>query len=121
VYNRPYDLREVTAMHWGAARTSVDTIQRYGELADRGDDPAVAAQAWTAAEFDDEMTTRWLDARCFDPDKARELTDLGVSPEQASKRTRDGAGGSYVDTIAYKVAMGHLSPRQGAARASSSR
>jgi len=121
VYNRLHDLEEVSAMHWGAARTSVDTIRRYGELADRGEDPAVAAQAWTAAEFDDEMTTRWLDARCFDPAKARDLADLGVSPEQASKRTRDGAGDSYIDTIAYKVAMGHLSPRQGAARASSSR
>jgi hypothetical protein len=108
-------------MHWGARGTSVDTIKRYGELADRGEDPAVAAQAWTDAEFDDETTARWLEARCFDPASARELADLGVTPGQASKRTRDGAGESYVDTIAYKVAMGHLSPRQGAARAASSR
>jgi hypothetical protein len=108
-------------MHWGAARTSVDTITRYGELADRGEDPAVAAKAWTDAGFDDEMTSRWLDARCFDPESARDLTDLGVSPGQASKRTRDGAGDSYIDTIAYKVSMGHLSARQGAARAASSR
>ncbi|MEA2220260.1 MAG: hypothetical protein QOJ35_2886 [Solirubrobacteraceae bacterium] len=108
-------------MHWGAARTSVDTIKRYGELADRGDDPAVAANAWTSAQFDDEMTTRWLEARCFDPGAARELADLGVTPEQAAKRTRDGAGESYIDTIAYKVSMRQLSPRQGAARAASSR
>jgi len=107
--------------HWGAARTSVDTIMRYGELADRGDDPAEVARAWTEAEFDDEMTARWLDARCFDPTAARELADLGVTPEQASKRTRDGAGESYIDTIAYKVAMKQLSARQGAARAASSR
>lgn len=113
VYNR--------TMHWGAARTNVDTIARFGELADRGEDPAVAAQAWTDAGFDDEATARWLEVRCFDPDKARELADLAVTPGQASKRTRDGAGGDYVDTIAYKVAMGHLSARQGAARASSSR
>jgi hypothetical protein len=108
-------------MHWGAGRTSVDTIRRYGELADRGDDAATAARAWTDAGFDDEMAARWLDARCFDPAKARELADLGVTPEQAAKRTRDGAGDSYVDTIAYKVSMGHLSARQGAARAASSR
>ncbi len=107
--------------HWGAARTSVDTIRRYGELADRGEDASVAADAWSAQEFDDAMTARWLEARCFDPEKARDLADLGVSPEQASKRTRDGAGDSYIETIAYKVAMGHLSPRQGAARAASSR
>ena len=31
------------------------------------------------------------------------LADLGVTPGQASKRTRDGAGESYIDTIAYKV------------------
>jgi hypothetical protein len=108
-------------MHWGAARTSVDTITRFGDLADRGEDPSVAAKAWTGAGFDDEMTGRWLAARCFDPEMARELADLGVTPEQASKRTRDGAGESYIDTIAYKVSMRQLSPRQGAARAASSR
>jgi len=44
-----------------------------------------------------------------------------VTPAQASKRTRDGAGESYIDTIAYKVSKKQLSPRQGAARAGSSR
>ena len=108
-------------MNWGAARTSVDTIERFGELADRGEDPAVAAKAWTNAGFDDEMTARWLEARCFDPQSAVELAELGVTPGQASKRTRDGAGESSIDTIAYKVSMGQLSARQGAARAASSR
>jgi hypothetical protein len=108
-------------MHWGAARTSVDTIKRYGELAERGEDPADVARAWTEAQFDDEMTGRWLEARCFDPEAARDLADLGVTPEQAAKRTRDGAGESYIDTIAYKVSMKELSARQGAARAASSR
>jgi hypothetical protein len=107
--------------HWGAGRTSVETIERFGDLADRGEDPAVAARAWTDAQFDDETTARWLQARCFDPVAARELTDLGVTPGQASKRTRDGAGESYIDTIAYKVSMKQLSARQGAARAASSR
>jgi hypothetical protein len=107
-------------MRWGS-RVSEDTIRRYGDLADRGEGPAAAAKAWTEAGFDDEMTTRWLEARCFDPEAAREMGELGVSPEQASKRTRDGAGESYIDTIAYKVSMGQLSPRQGAARAASSR
>ena len=44
-----------------------------------------------------------------------------MTPGQAAKRTRDGAGESYIDTIAYKVSKGHLSARQGAARAASSR
>lgn len=106
--------------YWSKSRTSVDTISRYGELADRGDDPAVAAKAWTAAGFDDEQTALWLDARCFDPQAARDLADLTVTPAQASTRTRDGRR-DYIDTIAYKVASGDLSARQGTARAASSR
>ena len=106
---------------WGAAGVKADTIERYGELADQGADPAEVAKRWTDAGFDDEATARWLDARCFDPEAARDLADLGVSPKQASKRTRDGAGESYIDTIAFKVSKGHLSARQGAARADSSR
>lgn len=101
------------------AETSVETIKRFGELADRGGDPGVAAQAWTDARFDDAMTARWLKARCFDADAARALADMGVTPEQAAVRTRD--GGSYLDTIAYKVANGDLTARQGAARTLSSR
>jgi hypothetical protein len=107
-------------MHWSRSTTSVDTISRYGDLAERGDDPAVAAKAWTAAGFDDEQTANWLEARCFDPRSARALADLAVTPGQASKRTRDGRR-DYIDTIAFKVASGDLSPRQGAARAASSR
>ena len=106
--------------HWGKSRTTVDTIARFGELADRGGDPADAARAWTDAGFDDEQTAKWLEARCFDPESARELDDLRVTPGQAAKRTRDGKR-DYRDTIAFKVASGDLSPRQGAARASSSR
>jgi len=44
---------------------------------------------------------------------------MGVAPEQAAKRTCDGGGG--VDTVAYKVANGDLTARQGAARTLSSR
>jgi len=110
-----------TMSHWGRARTTADTINRFGELlAGSVDDPAAAAKAWTDAGFDDEQTAKWLEARCFDPDSARELADLRVTPGQAAKRTRDGRR-DYLDTIAFKVASGDLSPRQGAARASSSR
>jgi hypothetical protein len=106
--------------HWGRARTSVDTITSFGELADRGEDPAQAARAWTDAGFDDEETAKWLEARCFDPAAARDLAELRVTPAQATKRTRDGKR-DYKDTIAFKVASGDLSARQGAARAGSSR
>ena len=99
---------------WGRLQTSIDTIARYGELADRGRNPAVAARAWSDAGFDDDETAKWLEARCFDPQAARDLADL------ASQRTRDGRR-DYNDTIAFKVASGDLSARQGAARAASSR
>jgi len=103
-----------------AARTSVETIRRYGEFADRGDAAEIAARAWTDAGFDDESTARWLEARCFDAEAARALAELGVTSGQAATRTRDGGDGS-IATIAYKVANGDLTPRQGAARSLSSR
>ncbi|MGI8595044.1 MAG: hypothetical protein ACR2ML_11885 [Solirubrobacteraceae bacterium] len=103
-----------------AVKTSVETIRRFGELADRGGDAKEAAQTWTDAEFDDAMTARWLRVRCFDPEAARALAELGVTPEQAAKRTRDG-GGDYKDTIAHKVANGEMTARQAAARTLSSR
>jgi hypothetical protein len=106
--------------HWSQVKTSADTITRFGELADRGEDPQVAAKAWTNAGFDDEETAKWLEVRCFDPQAARDLADLGVTPGQAKKRTRDGRR-DYRDTIAFKVSSGDLSARQGAVRADSSR
>ena len=102
-------------------KTSVETIRRHvGGLADQVGDPDAAAEACTKAGFDDELTAKWLVARCFDAEAARALADMGVTPAQASKRTRDGGGG-YADTIAYKVANGDLTARQGAARTMSSR
>ena len=106
--------------HWSRARTSADTIARFGDLVGDGDDLSAVAKAWTDAGFDDEQTAKWLEARCFRPQAARELAELAVTPGQASKRTRDGRR-DYLDTIAFKVASGDLSPRQGAARAASSR
>ena len=101
------------------AWTGAETIRRQGELAEHIGDPDAAAQAWTEAGFDNEMTARWFAVRCFDPEAARGLADLGIAPEQAAARTRD--GGDYIDTIGFKVANGELTPRQGAARCLSSR
>jgi hypothetical protein len=107
-------------VYGGGVQTNVATILRYGDFADRGGDPQAAADAWTAADFDDDATAAWLDARCYDPQSARAMTDLDVTPGQAAKRTRDGRG-DYIDTLAFKVSAGDLSPRQCAARARSSR
>jgi len=100
-------------------KTHAETIKRFGEFGEHGGTADAAAEAWTKAGFGDEMTARWLEARCFDPVSARALADLGVLPEQAAVRTRD--GGDYLNTIAYKVAAGDLTPRQGAVRSLSSR
>jgi hypothetical protein len=107
-------------IYGGGVETNVATILRYGDFADQGGDPQAVADAWTAAGFDDDRTAAWLDARCHDPQCARALVDLDVTPMQASKRTRDGSG-DYIDTLAFKVSQGDLSPRQCAARARSSR
>ncbi|HWH11699.1 MAG TPA: hypothetical protein VG165_11275 [Solirubrobacteraceae bacterium] len=107
-------------IYGGGVETSVETILRYGELADQGGDPQAAADAWTAARFDDDGASAWLDARCFDPESARAMADLDVTPRQAATRTRDGRG-DYIDTLAFKVSKGDLSARQAAARARSSR
>jgi hypothetical protein len=107
-------------IHGGGVETNVATILRYGDLADQGGDPQAAAEAWTAAGFDDDGTSRWLDARCYDAASARAMADLDVTPGQAAKRTRDGRG-DYIDTLAFKVSKGDLSARQAAARARSSR
>jgi hypothetical protein len=48
----------------------------------------------------------------FDPGAALVLAELGVSPEQAAVRTRDGGGD--IDTVAHKVANGDLTARGGA-------
>lgn len=100
--------------------TGVEVITRYGELADRGGGAEAVARAWTQSGFDDATTAKWLEARCFEPDAARSLAQLGVTPEQATLRTRDGRD-NYIDTIGHKVANGDLTARQGAARSLSSR
>lgn len=100
-------------------KTHAETIGPFGDFAAPDGNAAAAAEAWTNAGFGDEMTARWLKARCFEPEAARALAELGVTPEQAAVRTRDGGG--KIDTIAYKVAARGLTPRQGAVRSLSSR
>ncbi len=101
------------------ATITPEALAEYGELTDHVGGAAAAARAWNDAGFNEQGAKRWLAARCFAPSAALALSELGVAPEQAAARTRDGDGG--MDTIAYKVALGALTPRQGAARSLSSR
>lgn len=83
-----------------------DVIERHGYFAHRGD-PDDACEAWEEAGFDAGEVDDWLNARCFDPDAAEDLDDVGITPEMAASKT--GAGpGSYFDTVGYKVAVGDL-------------
>ena len=100
--------------YWPTRKTSAETIERFDKLADRVGDPAQAAEAWTEAGFDDESTAKWLSARCFDPQAARALADMGVTPGQAACRTRDGGEGRP-NTMRVKGANGKPTVRPGAA------
>jgi hypothetical protein len=67
------------------------------------------AREWLNAGFTDaDEVEDWLRARCFDAARAQALEMAGLTPEQASLRTRAGTA-SYEDTIACKFAQGDLS------------
>lgn len=52
----------------------------------------------------------WENAGCFDEDAALQLSNAGVTPDEASTMTGEDVGvGSYRDTIGYKVSNGDLS------------
>jgi hypothetical protein len=83
-----------------------DVIERHGYFAHRGD-PDGGCEAWEEAGFVAGEVDEWLNARCFDPDAAEDLDDVGITPEMASSKTGAGNGG-YFDTVGYKVAVGDL-------------
>ena len=83
-----------------------DVIERYGYLAHRGDLDA-ASEAWEETGMESGEVEGWLEARCFDPEAAEDMDDVGITPDRASVRTDAGTGG-YVDTVGYKVAAGDL-------------
>jgi hypothetical protein len=83
-----------------------DVIERHGQFA-HGGNPDDTAETWEGAGFATDEVDEWLQARCFDPNAARDLTDAGVTPEMARMKTSAGAG-DYVDTVGFKVADGDL-------------
>jgi hypothetical protein len=83
-----------------------EVIERFGYFA-HGGNPDDATDTWTESGFDAEEVEEWLRARCFHPSAARDLADLGITPDMASMKTEAGRG-DYVDTVAFKVADGDL-------------
>ena len=83
-----------------------DVIERRGYFAHRGD-PDASIEAWEETGFEAGEVDEWLSARCFDPDAAEDMDDLGITIEMAAMRTGAGSGG-YVDTVGYQVAAGDL-------------
>jgi len=83
-----------------------DVIERHGHFA-HGGNPDDTAETWAEVGFDGAEVDEWLNARCFDPNAARDLADAGVTPAMACMKTEAGAG-DYVDTVGFKVADGDL-------------
>ena len=86
-----------------------EALRRHGgEALAPGASLDAAARAWLEAGFADaEEVGDWLAARCFDPRRAQALDAAGVTPEQASLRTREGRA-DYEETVGYKFARGDL-------------
>jgi hypothetical protein len=98
------DRRRGSAYGYGMTIRSV--IERHGYTA-HGGDPDAAAEAWEETGLDAAEVDEWLHARCFSPEAAEDMSDVGVTPEMAIMKTGAGSG-DYVDTVAFKVAIGDL-------------
>jgi hypothetical protein len=83
-----------------------DVIERHGHFA-HGGNPDDATETWAEVGFEADEVQEWLQARCFDPNSARDLCDAGVTPEMARMKTSAGAG-DYTDTVGFKVSDGDL-------------
>jgi hypothetical protein len=85
-----------------------ETLRRHGADALQSTDAETRARAWLDAGFTDaEEVDDWLGARCFDPQHAQTLEAAGITPEQATLRTRAGRG-DYEETVACKFSRGDL-------------
>ncbi len=83
-----------------------DVIEAHGHFA-HGGNPDDAAETWAESGFEAHEVEEWLNARCFDPNAARDLADAGVTAEMARMKTSAGAG-DYVETVGFKVSDGDL-------------
>src|ERR1039458_1975922 len=83
-----------------------EVIERHGADAHEGD-PDPTAQAWEEAGFNAADVDEWMSTRCFDPATAEDLADAGITPQMAMMKTQAGSA-NYVDTVAFKVAIGDL-------------
>ena len=86
--------------------TICNVVERQGHFA-HGGNPAETAEAWAECGFEGPEVEEWLNARCFDPNRARDLADAGVTTGDARMKTAAGAG-DYTDTVGFKVSAGDL-------------
>ncbi len=87
-----------------------DVIEKQGHFA-HGGNPDDTVEAWAETGLEPGEVEEWLNARCFDPNAARDLTDAGVSAADARMKT-DAGGGEYTDTVGFKVSAGDLEPEE---------
>jgi hypothetical protein len=83
-----------------------DVIEAHGHFA-HGGNPDDTAETWSESGFEAPEVQEWLNARCFDPNAARDLADAGVTAEMARMKTSAGAA-DYLDTVGFKVSDGDL-------------
>lgn len=88
----------------------VEILERYGDFAyPTVEGPGPTAERWLTF-FTPADAAGYLQARCFDPERANALAVAGVGHEASGKWTPALIGaGNYEDTVGYKVANGDLS------------
>jgi len=82
----------------------IDVLRAAGDFA-HGGRPEFVAVEWMTEGFSPNETREWLRSLCFDPHKACELADAGVTPEQAERPYGN-------KTVGYAVASGVLTIEQ---------
>jgi hypothetical protein len=85
-------------------------IESHGHFA-HGGNPDGTAETWAESGFETHEVDEWLNARCFDPNAARDLADAGVNAADARMKTEAGAG-DFTDTVGFKVSAGDLEPEE---------
>lgn len=86
-------------------------VKQYpvGDWAVGGDNIDVVAMAWAKNDFDAYEVKEWLNAKCFTPEAARRLEDMGINADQAQEEVELGG---EINTIGFWVAKGDMSPEK---------
>lgn len=108
---QPLRRDDVIRLGWKLPKMKIrPVVESHGHFA-HGGNPDGTAEAWAESGFKAHEVDEWLNARCFDPNTARDLADSGVGAADASLKTEAGAG-DYTDTVGFKISAGDLEPEE---------